>query len=76
MSEWKTIESAPRDGTYILLFQKYLPDEPFIGCFDGHKWTVDKRSLQSSYGTIEDYIDLQSSITHWMPLPSSPETKP
>jgi hypothetical protein len=73
MSEWQSIETAPRDGTKILLHQKFLPDEPFIGYWDFNKWVVSKVSISADVGDwIIDNIDNQEYITHWMPLPSPP----
>ena len=62
---WQPIETAPRDGTHVLLFS---PDarEPFVrvGFFlDGDWWDTwcERRGFP---------IDADSS--HWMPLPEPP----
>lgn len=57
---WQPIETAPRDGTSILLLQS--------GCrYVAHwsvyveQWVVDKGAAQGNYPT------------HWQPLPDPPE---
>ena len=58
---WQPIETAPRDGTEILIWEKEF--EAFsVGCFLGDEpfW----------YGfTYKDRVN----PTHWMPLPEPPE---
>lgn len=79
MSEWQTIEMAPKDGTRILIFSpgyaqgRGLVDlvgwrvpEPF-----GREpnWTTDSQGPGYS-GTYDDTW----APTHWMPLPAPPLT--
>ena len=71
MSEWKPIETAPKDGTLILVY------EP-----DNESWPIrSARWSQSPYPPgrwdwFYVYDDcLGEAPTHWMPLPSPPETK-
>jgi hypothetical protein len=56
--QWREIESAPRDGTEILLGEWY---QPRIGKV---YWRVQIDSLQE---------DQEVFSTHWMPLPPAPE---
>lgn len=74
MSEWQPIESAPRDGTRIMLGNKhgvwaadwrpvyqsgYRPDNPWASSMLNH-----------------DHIARQhrhKHATHWMPLPAPPK---
>jgi hypothetical protein len=67
MSEWQPIETAPKDGTWLLLFgnphgwhMRYA-----IGnWFEGHgPWC----------GLEAEYL---GDITHWMPLPTAPDIHP
>lgn len=60
MSEWRAIDSAPRDGTRILAVQPsgYITCMQF--CSEGY-WR--SRVDQTHHWTP----------THWMPLPSPPE---
>lgn len=71
MSEWQPIETAPMDGTPILL---YGPYEDISVAKWGPGWSclADGRhaiAWQSDFGT--EYIDF-SCPTHWMPLPEAP----
>lgn len=68
-SEWKPIESAPRDGACILIAGSW-DDEPFM--------------MSASYTTKHPVFCWQPGmdasaingrfVTHWMPLPPPPET--
>lgn len=71
MSEWKPIETAPKDGTAVLLF---------LGNFDN---TIALARWYSPWGNwvrddeqpdpTEEYHGIGSGCpTHWMPLPSPP----
>jgi hypothetical protein len=77
MSEWRDIETAPKDGAAVLLFGK--PEEN-----GGVTWSA--RVVLSGYwdrmdeawcSTTADwtgpFVDL---VTHWMPLPEPPEPRP
>lgn len=82
MSDWKLIESAPKDGTPILLYHKN------IGVVCG--WWTENKSYPWAFvdGTeryepeecgdgIPDLISynafhIQFGPTHWMPLPQPP----
>lgn len=88
MSEWQPIETAPQDGKPVLLHARdcgyahrgcdvqigfYLGmsyGQLYIG---GEEWTG-----WLSMSTYEDRGDEQHTRltpTHWMPLPTPPETK-
>jgi hypothetical protein len=72
MSEWQPIETAPKDGTKILL--GYFPDPVYEGASVMRSWEVAfwhgihrkwcGRELLNSEGYF--------SPTHWMPLPEYP----
>lgn len=75
MSRWQPIETAPRDGTSVLLFldQSYSSVTRhliYIGWAEG----IDE------FGSIrwEAEADVECGLnpTHWMPLPEPPETRP
>jgi len=59
MSEWKTIDSAPRDGTPVDLWVKY-------GFRVTEQWwdDEDKCWVGNLFG--------DDVVTHWMPLPNQP----
>jgi len=67
MSEWQSIETAPKDGSAVLLWcGEGLLFEPFqcVGRFRREEtWT----------GWVDVYegVDL-TTPTHWMPLPAPP----
>lgn len=75
--DWQPIETAPHNGRWVLLWERYS-DAPFIGRFSDHDkaWTVSHEHVRAEGGwdgaIIEDAVD-QKLITHWMPLPEAPE---
>ena len=58
---WRTIESAPRDGTRVL---GYGPHK-WRGCY------IDEIHVFKGRWTIE-WMDGYGAPTHWMPLPEPP----
>jgi hypothetical protein len=80
MSKWQPIETAPKDGTEILLYPQYV-----IGWweFGDNEWMVMAIPLKED-GTIEhDWKEFRrwycvyayrggGQPTHWMPLPEPP----
>jgi hypothetical protein len=86
MSKWKTIDSAPRDGTPILLFTtNYGVVEAWF--FQG-EWSEDTHISPAEYtgsswvcADDQFHIEVEESpfgfhdgtATHWMPLPAPPE---
>ena len=62
--EWRPIESAPRDGTLILLIQD---GECHTARWDGYG----EKKYWSSNGCIDDYLTF-GSPTHWQPLRAPP----
>ncbi len=79
-SGWRPIETAPRDGTFVLL---HVPDglengEVTIGAY----WKADERDAKGRFmkgnwdGWLGMDVDIRSSWcdpTHWQPLPAAPE---
>ncbi len=63
---WQTMDSAPKDGTRILVLTKYGP-------FTGH-WAEDVEGMDGSWFVhgITEAVQ-QSEATHWLPLPTPPE---
>lgn len=66
---WKTIETAPTDGTVVLVCHKdrhiFAPEAAYFGTY--HPNSPGKkvwRSVNSSTKIV---------VTHWMPLPQKPE---
>ena len=62
---WQPIETAPKDGTYILLIgtQAGLPDKRWIAPVTGH-WSTNRTWHCDSFNL--------NNPTHWMPLPEPP----
>lgn len=70
--EWQTIETAPKDGTRILVSCVYDVD----GDAHSHEW-VDWWGSDDEW---EGWLDFPKEIpapfppTHWMPLPPLPQS--
>lgn len=76
MSEWQPIETAPRDGSQILVYrpQAHLTNDPQVKVC---------RSVQHDKGCWEktvppgmdstNFTDGYCKPTHWMPLPQPPK---
>ena len=69
--QWRPIESAPRDGSSVLLWCKHKTDEYFSivqGSWFEAQFYADSR---------EYIIDWEDGLTaaHWMPLPQPPESE-
>ena len=76
--EWQPIETAPKDGTRVLLFEKYS-EVPFVGRWisfkRGSEWSADTEHLNTSGDDIIiDWYE-QSDVAHWMPLPKPPNER-
>lgn len=85
MSVWQPIESAPKDGTRILVL--------WPGNYVGIAWwktnprlirephAVVRNGWQASYFACSEELDdyeismSENQPTHWMPLPSPPKEK-
>jgi len=60
MSQWQPIETAPRDGLRVIVYE---PDQHFIAI---SRWWAGAFRVGDLPG-----IDIYP--THWMPLPAAPE---
>lgn len=67
-TKWRPIETAPRDGTSVLLWDKTY-DSVVQARWDERygKWLGDHDDLEG---------ELESWLTCWLPLPPPPEGKP
>jgi hypothetical protein len=63
--EWQPIETSPKDGTHVLLFEAGQPGEPCVGWWMQGEWR-DRGDIGCD--GQEDYTP-----THWMPLPLKPQ---
>jgi len=59
--KWQPIETAPKDGTVILVY-----DET-IGVFSANWWEI-KNAWFAESATV-----MSKKATHWMPLPELPK---
>ena len=78
MIEWQPIETAPKDGTDILV---YMPDVNLHGTPAFYQWCIvvaywerhfDKWSTSHVSGCDWDEDLVSNYATHWMPLPKPP----
>ena len=77
MSEWKLIESAPKDGRDILLLTKAYDDVPAkcaIGSWnpEGDSWIGDFIVSTGFWSSGTGWFQ-PDEISHWMPLPDVPK---
>lgn len=80
MSEWRPIETAPKDGTHILLHWPNIPrgikeikstsklTGTSVGWFEASEHGVGFMTEGDHFVPINQY-----DCTHWMPLPEPPE---
>ena len=80
MSEWQPIETAPKDGTRVLLFPQYcvahweFGDENWmIAPLDMSEMPVEERFKGTFYCIYPEVIYEDGVPTHWMPLPEPPQ---
>ena len=64
--DWRPIETAPRNGKWVLLWWPNITDVPFTGYFSDGKW----RGAPGG-----DTWSVEPCPTHWRPLPAPPVTK-
>jgi hypothetical protein len=64
---WKPIETAPRDGTLVLLF---VPGSRIREIVFGRRDEDDEDWMMDN-GEAASPIDIP--VTHWMPMPEPPE---
>jgi hypothetical protein len=76
---WAAIETAPKDGTQILLYLNVLKIPVRVGHYSNREtYSHGKLESQSEGWTIYgDYFVTieQNQPTHWMPLPLPPNVK-
>jgi len=71
MAEWQPIETAPKDGSFILCaWQSDMVDQGWL--FGVHMWRESAQHL-GLYGWFFVCTERFHKPTHWMPLPEAPE---
>ena len=80
MSEWKPIETAPKDGTDVYVINtKWLLPVPayFVGRDYLEREYGDPEYMEDgwypSFKFLFDMPEITLSPTHWMPLPTPPQ---
>lgn len=79
MSEWKPIETAPKDGTDILIAQAGC-ERVYKGGWatqaeTGHgAWRVSDNFWSEAEGAFLSIKLTDDFATHWMPIPAPPAT--
>ena len=66
MSEWRPIDTAPKDGTFVLLSGRDLP------VWQG-SWVGTSGRYAINGWTRFNSLDINWNPTHWMPLPAAPQ---
>jgi hypothetical protein len=64
MTNWQPIETAPKDGTWLLLWCGWE--------IVGH-WVEDGKRVKHGWSDDPNGIDPIFMVTHWMPLPEPPK---
>lgn len=64
MGEWKTIDTAPKNGEFILLFSPEMEMRSSFGFYDEDEGSFKIIEWDSGYSFCNP--------THWMPLPDAP----
>lgn len=64
---WLPIESAPKDGTRILVYSPQSPPPGIYACY----WGVSEQAWLFDVG-LGAYQPRTSAATHWQPLPPAP----
>jgi hypothetical protein len=75
MSQWQTIETAPKDGTLIIAYQPggtYSNGIAYPATVGTASW---QRDGVGGYGWWGPY-NPRDYPTHWMPLPDPPTVEP
>lgn len=74
-TNWQPIETAPRDGTRVLLFRHGPNNQIVCGWWNTDCYAKRPRSYWShDFERICGTIDArQNPPTHWMPLPEPPQ---
>lgn len=84
MTNWQPIETAPKDGTNILLYFPKGTPRTKLGYWFEHKQFVNGKLVRESASWCYDFPNYSLSFcnevhwlsepkpTHWMPLPAPP----
>ena len=79
MAQWQPIETAPRDGTPILLTdgRSCVHLAWYQDAYEPYPWflvdSFDHRTNEQGTDTVELNSAMEVWPTHWMPLPEAPQ---
>lgn len=73
MNKWQPIETAPKDGSDILLGTTAEANAGYGYVCEGHY--VDEHGWYQANTDWTDTFDGEVNPTHWMPLPPPPDTQ-
>jgi hypothetical protein len=77
VNEWKTINTAPKDGSRILLWPirrgrgAQFSSDAFVGL---GRWHQPANSDYSGSWMVATGVYVTGEPTHWMPIPSPPQS--
>lgn len=84
MSEWQPIETAPKDGTHILIAR--LDDDVGMGAIEITEWCVSRSYRYEPVEGTDLFMRIEEArafwngnghrATHWMHLPPPPKSTP
>ena len=72
MSEWHPIETAPKDGTLIVLWDGYYKVRVTNAKWDFHYWMNGVPQGGKTWGRDDRDGPFCEDPTHWMPVPAPP----
>lgn len=72
MSEWQPIETAPKDGSVIYLWDAHYRCRVTGAKWDFHYWMNGVSQGEKSWGAGDRDGPFCGKPTHWMPIPSPP----
>lgn len=76
MNDWRPIKTAPKDGTWVIIYDPYFVTEMPVSI--GTYMTADERDTCGRFKKGEwllfewDGMPSSANPTHWMPLPEAP----
>lgn len=79
MSDWRPIETAPKDGTPVLGYcqPRYVESgKPMSFSYQAIIWWRGERYGDSQWKWRLHHSDSAVEPTHWQPLPAPPEDRP
>jgi hypothetical protein len=73
VSEWQPIETAPKDGQYVIVYSPNNPTDYGIESVQVAHWCMYGSGWIVGAFDYEDSGWFRTHPTHWMPLPDAPK---